>query len=252
MPAPVMSDPPMDRASAVDTQGTALVRAILVATAAGDDDVTHTVVACLIVDAVDALIALGRTTDAHRLVELLEGDETQPAWTAAICARCRATILAHQGRLDAALAAAQHSVAMHRTIVMPFERGRAQLLLGQLLRRRRRNTAAAAVLADAVASFEEVDVQPWAERARAELNRADVVRNPDGITPTEQLVAELTSSGMTNREIAAQLFVSTKTVEVNLTRIYRKLGVRSRAQLIGYMSRNDISEVRASQRKLSA
>jgi DNA-binding CsgD family transcriptional regulator len=66
------------------------------------------------------------------------------------------------------------------------------------------------------------------------------------MTPTEQRVAELTAAGMTNREVAGRMFVSPKTVEVNLTRIYRKLGVRSRAQLVGYMSRNEFQGAPAS------
>ena len=72
----------------------------------------------------------------------------------------------------------------------------------------------------------------WAERARAELARTNVA--PGGgleLTPSEQRVAELAASGMTNRDIAATLFVSAKTVEANLTQIYRKLGIRSRAEL---------------------
>ena len=72
----------------------------------------------------------------------------------------------------------------------------------------------------------------WAERARAELERVNVgPRQTAGLTPSEQRVAELVASGMTNRDVAAALFISPKTVEANLSRIYHKLGIRSRAEL---------------------
>jgi DNA-binding NarL/FixJ family response regulator len=72
----------------------------------------------------------------------------------------------------------------------------------------------------------------WAARARAELARTKVGWSRDaGLTPSEQRVAEFAASGMTNRDIAAALFISLKTVEANLARIYRKLDIRSRAEL---------------------
>ena len=72
----------------------------------------------------------------------------------------------------------------------------------------------------------------WAERARAELARTKVAPAEDlGLTPSERRVAELAASGMTNRDVASALFISPKTVETNLARIYRKLGIRSRAEL---------------------
>jgi len=74
----------------------------------------------------------------------------------------------------------------------------------------------------------------WAQRARTELARTTVVRGA-GLTPAEQRVAELAASGMTNRDVAAALFISPKTVEVNLSRIYRKLGIGSRAELGHHM-----------------
>ena len=80
----------------------------------------------------------------------------------------------------------------------------------------------------------------WAERARAELarTRSEPTRAP-GLTPSEQRVAELAASGMTNRDIAAALFISPKTVEANLSRIYRKLGIHTRAELGQCMAHTD-------------
>ncbi len=71
----------------------------------------------------------------------------------------------------------------------------------------------------------------WAERAAAELRRVPLRRGSAGLTATEQRVAGLAAAGLTNREIAARASISTKTVEANLTRVYAKLGVHSRAQL---------------------
>ncbi|MDT5132806.1 MAG: hypothetical protein QOE41_2117, partial [Mycobacterium sp.] len=72
----------------------------------------------------------------------------------------------------------------------------------------------------------------WAERARADLARVKVgPRQTTVLTPSERRVAELAAAGMTNRDVAAKLFISHKTVEVNLSRVYRKLGIHSRAEL---------------------
>jgi DNA-binding NarL/FixJ family response regulator len=115
---------------------------------------------------------------------------------------------------------------------MPFERARTQLVLGQLHRRQRHKDAASTALREALESFETLNTPLWAVRVRAELARTNVApTGGDQLTPSEQRVAELAASGMTYREVAAALFISPKTVEVNLTRIYRKLGIRSRAEL---------------------
>ncbi len=115
---------------------------------------------------------------------------------------------------------------------MPFERARTQLLVGQLERRQRHNQAASAALTEALQTFEQLGTPLWAERTRTELGRANVGPHRDAtLTPSEQRVAELAASGMTNRDVAAALFISPKTVEANLSRIYRKLGINSRAAL---------------------
>ena len=78
----------------------------------------------------------------------------------------------------------------------------------------------------------------WSERAAEELARIGLRRaSPDGLTENERRVAELAASGLTNREVAAQLFMSPKTVEANISRVYRKLGINSRAAAAGHGSR---------------
>jgi DNA-binding CsgD family transcriptional regulator len=87
-------------------------------------------------------------------------------------------------------------------------------------------------IADALAVFEQLDTPLWAARARTELTRLDVTsQSQQGLTAAEQRVAELAASGMTNRDVAGALFISPKTVEATLARVYRKLGIRSRAEL---------------------
>src|SRR5690606_27270162 len=117
-------------------------------------------------------------------------------------------------------------------VPMRFERARTLLLLGQLRRRQRHRDAAAAALRAALESFEDMGTTLWAERARAELGRTVANRARRALLSESELrIAQLSASGMTNRDVAAALFVSPKTVEANLTRIYRKLGIHSRAEL---------------------
>ena len=123
---------------------------------------------------------------------------------------------------------------------MPFERARTQLLLGQLQRRQRRLDTAKANLRAALQTFEQLGATLWAERAKTELTRGISKRQKsDGLTPREQRIAELAVSGMTNRDIAATLFISVKTVEVNLSRIYRKFEIHSRPQLYRALQARD-------------
>ena len=120
----------------------------------------------------------------------------------------------------------------HDRVPMPFERARTLLVLGQVQRRRRQRRAAATAIQEAVDVFERLGTTLWCARARRELERVSASHPAvPGLTPSERRVAELAVTGMRNREVAAALFISPKTVEANLARIYRKLGIRSRAEL---------------------
>ena len=185
-------------------------------------------------DAAEALVSLNRLDEAEQLCTLLlsQGQRFDRAWMLATGNRCRAMVLAARGSLDAALDCARTAMAAHDRVPMPFERARTQLLLGQLQRRQKANEAASATLAEALACFEAMGAQLWVERVRHELARTNVRRSAAAqLSPTEQRVAELAATGMTNRDIASALFISPKTVESNLSRVYRKLGIRSRAEL---------------------
>ena len=197
-------------------------------------DATEIIAASYVPEAVEALIGVGRLDDAEPLVDTLErnGRRLDRAWMLAVALRSRAMLLAARGDLTAATSMADLAMTQHQRLAMPFERARTQLLLGQLQRRQRQREASAATLREALHTFDELGTQLWAERAKTELARGmSGRRRSEGLTPSEQRVAELAVSGMTNRDIAAALFISPKTVEVNLSRIYRKLNVRSRTEL---------------------
>jgi DNA-binding NarL/FixJ family response regulator len=139
---------------------------------------------------------------------------------------------AAQGEVDDAMRAVTEAMAEHDRLPMPFERARTQVLLGALQRRQRLKQAAAETFGEALKEFERMGASLWAERARGELERTKVKPSRASIlTPNQQRIAELATSGMTNRDVATTLFISLKTVEANLTQIYRKLGIKSRAQL---------------------
>jgi len=197
---------------------------------------TEIFAASFVPDAVEALTELGRVDEAEPLVDALErnGRRLDRAWMLAVGARCRAMVLAARGDVEAAVQSAQRAITEHDRLPMPFERARTLLLLGRLTRRTRSESAA--VLRDALTVFEELGATLWAGRARAELGRAEAGRRNRGgaleeLTSAEQRVAELAASGMTNRDVAAKLFISSKTVEATLARVYRKLGIRSRGEL---------------------
>jgi DNA-binding NarL/FixJ family response regulator len=114
---------------------------------------------------------------------------------------------------------------------MPLELARSLLVLGQVERRAKQKAPAKAALDECRAICDQIGAALWAARARAELARLGRRAKVDELTPTEQRVAQLASSGLTNREIASTAFMSEKTVEANLSRVYRKLGLRSRTEL---------------------
>ena len=156
-------------------------------------------------------------------------------------ARGRGHMLSARGDLDGAQRAVEHAMTHHQRLPMPFETARTQLLLGQLQRRRRRRQDAAASLRAAVDTFERLGTPLWAARARAELARLESPRGDGhGLTAAEQRIAGLAATGRSNKEIAAELFIAEKTVEMNLSRVYRKLGIRSRGGLSAALAREDL------------
>jgi DNA-binding CsgD family transcriptional regulator len=182
-------------------------------------------------DHVEALIALGRLDDARRILDHLEwrGRKLPRPWIDAGLPRARALVIAADGKLSDALAIVD---AAPPERALPFEAARLLLVKGQIQRRANRKLAAQASLTEALGIFEELGSPPWARRTRDEIARLGLRhRGPGELTESERRIAELAASGMTNRQVAQAAFVSPKTVEANLARVYQKLGIRSRAEL---------------------
>jgi DNA-binding CsgD family transcriptional regulator len=184
-------------------------------------------------DLVEALTAVGRLADAEELLEAWDaaGELFDSARARATSARCRALIAAARGEPEAALPDAELSVEQLRALPLRFDLARSLIVLGNLNRRTRRKAAARAALEEALEGLEAMGARLWAERARAELARIGGRARAGGLTPTEQRVADLVAEGRSNKEVADLLFVSVRTVEANLTRVYAKLGIRSRTEL---------------------
>ena len=132
----------------------------------------------------------------------------------------------------------------------PFERARTELCFGERLRRARRRREAREHLRSARAAFERLAAEPWAARAATELRATgETVRRRDPaadeeLTPQELQIAIHAADGRSNREIGAALFLSPRTVEFHLTRVYRKLNIHSRAELIRRFSAGDATSGR--------
>lgn len=180
---------------------------------------------------VESLLALGEVDRARaELVRLEQRHRSFPRlWTAATLPAARALVLAAGGEVAAALAACDDLDSDAPTV--PFERAWALLVRGKLERRAKRRRAAAESLRRAAELFERIGAPRFAAEARDELGRVGLRRAPAELTPTELLVAELAATGLTNREVASRAFMSPKTVQANLARVYRKLGIASRAEL---------------------
>lgn len=203
---------------------------------------TEIVVGGHIPDTVEALTALGRLEEAEPLIEALERDGTRRdrPWMLAVGARGRGHLLAARGDLEAAEQAVVEALEHHERLPMPFEKARTQLLLGQVQRRRRHKQAAQASLRAALQAFEQLGAPLWVRRARAELDRMTAVAPGGDLTPGERRVAEHAAAGLSNKQIAAELFIAPKTVEMTLSSVYRKLGIRSRAALFAALNPGDV------------
>lgn len=184
-------------------------------------------------DHVEAVVELGDLTRARAMLGMLEqrANIFPRPWALATNSRCRALVAAADGNLTAAAAAAVEAMAHHESLEMPFERARTLLVQGRILRRLKQKRDARAAIEEARRAFAALGAETWVQTADAELRRLATRRAPDSLTPTEQRIAELAATGLSNPEIAGRVYLSRKTVEANLARVYRKLGISSRAQL---------------------
>ena len=194
----------------------------------------HPLAAILTVpDRLEALVRLGRTHDATDALPAFE------AWAAhagpaaqARLASCRALLATGDAATDLFEQAVRHAETAR-----PFDLGRIRLLYGQHLRRLGRRLDARTQLRSAVEAFEGLDAVVWAERARTELRATgETARKRDPstllqLTPQELQVARMVAEGMSNKDVAGQLFLSPRTIDAHLRNVFSKLGVTSRTQL---------------------
>jgi DNA-binding CsgD family transcriptional regulator len=191
-----------------------------------------------VVDHVEALVELGRLDEATEVLDWYEEGARRLGRRSALATswRCRGLIAAASGRIDDASAAFELALAEHEAAPIPFDRARTFLALGATLRRAKRKADARRTLEEAVAAFERLGGEAFAARGRSELERIGGRKPSTGaLTATERQIAELVAEGRSNKEVAATLFVSVKTVEANLSRTYAKLGIRSRAGLARHL-----------------
>lgn len=184
---------------------------------------------------IEALIGAGRLEEAEPLLDDWEalGRRLDRPRALATGARARGLFLAAAGERHLAGRALEHALAEHDRFECPFERARTMLALGSHSRRTGMRSAARSLLDEAAAVFGELGAAPWFDRATRESARISGRRRSgyDELTDAEQRVADLVAEGLSNKDVASALYISVKTVEVTLTRVYRKLGVRSRTEL---------------------
>ncbi|MFB7472960.1 AAA family ATPase [Kitasatospora sp. NPDC056184] len=190
-------------------------------------------------DLVEAAVRLGepeRAAEPYERFARWAGAAGTP-WAEAVRLRCQALL----GPDELAESAYRAALDLHEGTHRPFERARTALLYGEWLRRERRRTEARPHLRAALETFERLGAAPWAERARTELTATGTAAPTPAaaaagvltvLTPQELQIARLAAQGLSNRDIAAQLFLSPRTVGHHLYKAYPKLGIASRTELV--------------------
>jgi DNA-binding CsgD family transcriptional regulator len=181
-----------------------------------------------------ALVAVGRLDDAAELAkELLAlGERSGRPLVLGVGLRIHGLVQAERGDLNQATETLRRAVAAHEQAPVPLALGRTLIAYGQVCRRQpKRRAEGVQALQRAVDCFTEMGATALVDRAQAELDRGQRTRTGALLTAAEQQVAELVAGGATNREAAARLFTSVRTVEGHLAVVYRKVGVRSRTEL---------------------
>jgi DNA-binding CsgD family transcriptional regulator len=197
-------------------------------------------------DLIEALARAGRRDEALELLAELElaAESSLSTWAMGAAACCRG-ILA-EGEFEADF---EQALELQESFGAPFEIARTELYLGERLRRSRRRKEARGVLRSAIERFERLGAAPWAERANSELRASGETVQPGAViatselTPQELQVALAVAKGATNREAGAALFLSPKTIEAHLGRVYRKLDIRSRTELAALLAREAVLTV---------
>lgn len=184
-------------------------------------------------DHAELLLEEGRIEDAVRLLDVWSADAVRVGrdWVLADLTRCRGLVAAAEGEVSDAASLLARAVEQHHDVGDSFGAARALLYLGTVHRRARKKRDAREAIQASLDRFEQLGAATWAEKARSELGRIAGRRREEGLTPAERRVAVLVAEGRTNREVAAALFVTERTVASHLSHVYAKLGVRSRTEL---------------------
>jgi DNA-binding CsgD family transcriptional regulator len=200
-------------------------------------------------DLAEAYARAGRDDDARRVAAALaeRAEASGVPLALALAERCRG--IAAEDGFDERF---ERALELHDGADAPFETARTELAYGSRLHRARRRVDARKRLRAALERFEQLGAAPWAERARAELRAAGAIRrsavnDPDELTAQEMRVARAVAHGATNAEVAAELFLSPKTIEFHLGRVYRKLGIRSRTELASLAADGQLRSTSASE-----
>jgi DNA-binding CsgD family transcriptional regulator len=191
-------------------------------------------------DTLEALVSVG----AHELARSYLEEYGERArrldrpWAIEVADRSEALLAAAIGNVEGAARGLENMLARAPRLPYPFERGRTLLALGAVRRRARQKRAAREALGQALEIFEHLGARLWAEKARDELTRISGRRPRSAeLTATELQVANLVAEGRSNKEVASALFMSVHTVEAHLSRVYRKLGIRSRTELARHLAK---------------
>jgi DNA-binding CsgD family transcriptional regulator len=187
-------------------------------------------------DRIEAAIRAGEREAAAGWLDTFErwAESSAAAWARAVGLHCRGLLSEDGGEAERLFLAAFDA---HAEAARPFERARSELAYGEFLRRARRRVEARERLRAALDGFEGLGAALWAERARVELRASGQTarkRDPStraDLTAQELQIARFVAQGFTNREVAAQLFLSPRTIDFHLRNVYRKLGIRSRTAL---------------------
>jgi predicted ATPase/DNA-binding CsgD family transcriptional regulator len=191
-------------------------------------------------DLIESQARIGDTESARATLQNFERQATRTdrKWAFAAAARCKGVLADDDAFEDYFVEALER----HQGSPTPFERARTQLCFGERLRRGRRRIDAREQLRAALATFEDLGAVSWADRARTELKasgeraRRRQAGGVERLTPQELQVALVVARGATNREAAAELFLSPKTIDFHLGHIYSKLGIRSRTELAHHVT----------------
>lgn len=184
-------------------------------------------------DYAEMLLEDGLIDEAVRVVDVWEADAVRVAraWVLAHVTRCRGLVAAAEGDVPRAVSLLEQAVEQHEHVGDPFGAARARLGLGVVRRRAKKQRDARDAIQAALDGFEQLGAASWAEKAGSELGRIGGRKRQEGLTPAERRVADLVAEGRTNREVAAALFLTERTVASHLSHVYAKLGVRSRTEL---------------------